>query len=301
MNRFLKVSDEVQAALANNTPVVALESTIISHGMPYPTNVVMALEVERIIRENGAVPATIAILDGQICVGLSETEITRLATEESVVKTSIRDLPGVLAKRVTGATTVATTTYAAYMAGIKFFATGGLGGVHRGLEETFDISADLPALAAYPVCVISAGVKSILDIPKTLEYFETSGVPVYGFRTNQYPGFYVSDSGCEVTKIEMDELVKLLKVKEELDLKQAVHVAVPIPKESQLDPSLIQVIIEEALSAAKEKGIYGKDVTPFLLSMIKEKTGGESLKANIALMKNNARTAALIAKAYCTQ
>lgn len=298
MNAFLKINDEVSAALAANKPVVALESTIISHGMPYPDNVSMALEVEELIREQGAVPATIAIMDGKICIGLTREEIERLGTDKNVFKASYRDFPKVLALGMVGATTVAATAYAAELAGIRFFATGGLGGVHRGVNETYDISADLPTLAELNICIVSAGVKSILDIPKTLEYLETSNVAVYGYETDRYPGFYVRDSGNAVEKIEKDELVKLLRAKEQLGLKGSVSVNVPIPAEAELDPVLVENTIAKALEEADGLGISGKAVTPFLLSRIKETTKGQSLKSNIKLMKNNAKTAAQIAVAF---
>ncbi|MFB6367192.1 pseudouridine-5'-phosphate glycosidase [Paenibacillus elgii] len=295
---FLKINEEVRTALAENKPIVALESTIISHGMPYPSNVNMALEVEQLIRENGAVPATIAILDGKMCIGLSKEEIERLGTDKNVFKASFRDLPKVISGKLVGATTVATTAYAAELAGIKFFATGGLGGVHRGVNETFDISADLTTMANLNTCIVSAGVKSILDIQKTIEYLETIGVAVYGFETDRYPGFYVRDSGYSVEKIEMQQLIDLLKVKEQLNVKGAVSVCVPIPEEAELDPALVENTISAALEEAERSGINGKEVTPFLLSKIKESSGGKSLASNIALMKNNAKTAAKIASAY---
>lgn len=295
---LLRINEEVKAALDESKPIVALESTIISHGMPYPDNVSMALEVEELIRKEGAVPATIAVMDGNICIGLSEEEIRRLGNSEDAIKTSIRDLPRVLAEKKVGATTVAATAYCADLAGIRFFATGGLGGVHRGAEETYDISADLSTLANCNICIVSAGVKSILDIPKTLEYMETLGIPVYGYETDRYPGFYVRDSGQPVEQISKDELVGLLKTKEELGLTRSVVVGVPVPEESELDPNLIEKTISDALLEANRSGISGKDVTPFLLSKVKDKTGGESLKTNIALMKNNAKTAADIAVAY---
>ncbi len=298
MNEFLKINEEVSAALAAGKPVVALESTIISHGMPYPDNVSMALDVEQLIRENGAVPATIAILDGKIHIGLNKEEIERLGTDKNVFKASFRDFPKVLALNMMGATTVAATAYAAELAGIKFFATGGLGGVHRGVNETYDISADLTTMASLNICIVSAGVKSILDIPKTLEYLETIGVAVYGYETDRYPGFYVRDSGNPVEKIGKDELVKLLKVKEKLGLKGCVSVNVPIPEEAELDPQLVESTISKALEEAEGLGISGKAVTPFLLSRIKESTKGQSLQSNIKLMKNNAKTAAQIAAAY---
>ncbi|KGX87421.1 pseudouridine-5'-phosphate glycosidase [Pontibacillus marinus] len=296
--KLLRLSDEIQEAIIGKKPIVALESTIISHGMPYPENVEMAHSVEEIIREEGAVPATIAVLDGYIKVGLSHEEIERLSKEEHVVKTSIRDLPGVLTKHQTGATTVATTSYAAKQAGIRFFATGGLGGVHRGVAEHLDISNDLVTLAQSNMCVFSAGVKSILDVPKTLEMLETLGVPVYGYETTEYPGFYTRESGINVESITQAEIAELMKTKDHLVLNQSVHIAVPAPEQYALSKSHIQKIINESLTEADEQGITGKQITPFLLSSIKEKTDGDSLKANIELVKNNARIAAQTAVKY---
>lgn len=296
--KILKLSDEVQNAIINKKPIVALESTIISHGMPYPDNIEMALEVEKIIRDAGAIPATIALMDGQIKIGLNKEEIERLATDKEVVKTSIRDLAGVLAKQQTGATTVATTAYAAHHAGIRFFATGGLGGVHRNVAEHLDISADLVALAKCNICIVSAGIKSILDIPKTLEFLETLGIPVYGYETDRYPGFYFRDTGLPVEKTTSTELANIMRMKDELALEQAIHLAVPVPEEDAMDQSFIQGIIDQALTEADQQQITGKDITPFLLANIKEKTKGDSLKANISLVKNNARVAAEIAVKY---
>lgn len=296
--KILYFSEEVRDAIINKQPIVALESTIISQGMPYPKNEEIALAVEDIIRAEGAVPATIAIMDGHIKIGLNKEEIKRLATEANVVKTSIRDLPGVIAKHQTGATTVATTSYAASQAGIRFFATGGLGGVHRGIAEHMDISADMMALAQSNICVISAGIKSILDVPKTLELLETLGVPVYGYETDRYPGFYTRDSGIQVESINHQELASLMKIKDHLILDQAIHLAVPIPEQDALDPTVIQSIIDHALKEAEKQQITGKEITPFLLSHIKEQTEGDSLKANISLVKNNARVAAKVAVSY---
>lgn len=299
MNEWLKIDDEIAEALASGKPVVALESTIISHGMPHPDNVATALEVERLVRETGAYPATIAILEGKIRVGLTREQIERLGSGEKVYKATIRDLPKLLALNMTGSTTVAATAYAAQLAGIKFFATGGLGGVHRGASETFDISADLTALANLNVCIFSSGAKSILDIPKTLELLETLGVAFYGYETDRYPGFYVRDSGNPVERIGKEELVKLLRVKEQLGLGGCVSVNVPVPAEDELDPRIVESTIARALEEAGEQGISGKAVTPFLLARIKESTQGRSLQANIALIKNNAVTAAQVAVAYC--
>jgi len=296
---YVKISDEVQVALNEGKPVVALESTIISHGFPYPQNVELAFKVEEVIREQGAVPATIAILDGKICVGLSKDEINLLGKSPEAYKASIHDIPMILSNKGIGATTVAATIYGAHLAGIRFFATGGLGGVHYGVTESNDISADLPTLAKYKVCVVSAGVKSILDIPKTVEYLETLGVPCYGYETDKYPSFYTRDAGIPVEKINKESLVMLLKTQDQMDLNYGVSVVVPIPEEDELDSEMINNTIEEALQEANEKNITGKKVTPFLLAKIKEKTKGVSVNANFALMINNAKTAAIIAKEYC--
>lgn len=295
---LLTFSEEVRDSLINKQPIVALESTIISHGMPYPENEKVAHESEQLIRDEGAVPATIAIMNGQIKVGLTKEEIHQLSTEENIIKTSIHDLPGVLAKKQTGATTVATTAYAAHQAGVRFFATGGIGGVHRGFSEHMDVSADLIALSKANVCIVSAGAKSILDIPKTLEYLETQGVPVYGYETNYYPGFYFRETDNKVESITKDELAALMHMKDQLDFNQAVHVAVPVPEKDAMDKETIEDIIAQALKDAEEQHISGKEITPFLLSTIKDKTQGKSLKTNIALMKNNAKTAAQLAVSY---
>jgi pseudouridine-5'-phosphate glycosidase len=294
----MEINEEVKTALNEGKPVVSLESTIITHGMPYPENVTTALEVEEIVREQGAVPATIAIMDGRIKIGLTEDEIRSLGSSEDVYKTSIRDLPRVLSAGAAGGTTVAATAYAASDAGIRFFATGGIGGVHRGAAETYDVSADLNALAKCDICVVSAGVKSILDVPKTLEYLETLGVPVYGYETERFPGFYVRETESFVESVTKEELVRLLDTKKTLGLKHAVLVGVPVPEGSDLKSDFIDDTISEALSLANRSGITGKDVTPFLLSKIEEKTGGKSLETNIALIKNNAKTAAAVAAGY---
>lgn len=298
MHEYLEIQEEIAEALKSGKPVVALESTIISHGMPHPENVAMALEVERLVRENGAIPATIAILDGKIRIGLNRSQIERLGSGRNIYKATVRDIPKLLALNIPGATTVAATAYAAQLAGIQFFATGGLGGVHRGVNETFDISADLAAMASLNVCIFSAGVKSILDIPKTLELMETLGIAVYGYETDRFPGFYVRDTGCPVEKIGKEELVKLLRVKEKLGLGGCVSVNVPVPEQDELDPQLVESTIARALQEADDQGISGKAVTPFLLARIKESTGGQSLRANISLVRNNAITAARVAAAY---
>lgn len=300
MKQYLDIAPEVAQALAEGTPVVALESTIISHGMPYPQNVEMAQTVESIIREEGAVPATIAIMDGKYKIGLSAEDLERLATEKDVAKVSRRDLALILAQKKIGATTVATTMIGAHLAGIPYFVTGGIGGVHRGYEETMDVSADLEELAQTPVTVICAGAKSILDLPRTLEYLETKGVPVLGYRTDVLPAFYTSKSPYKLnSRVEsVEEIAQMDKVSHELGLSAGSLVVNPIPAEHELDADYIDEIIAQAIVEAEKAGITGKDMTPFLLGKIVELTGGESLKANIQLVYNNAKVGARIAKAY---
>ena len=297
---LVKVSEEVQNALKNNIPVVALESTIISHGMPYPQNVETALNVEKIIRENGCVPATIGIIDGVGIVGMSEEEIELFGKRKGILKASRRDLPIIMSKKLWGATTVATTMIFASMAGIEVFVTGGIGGVHKEGQYTFDISADLQELAKTNVTVVCAGAKAILDLPLTLEYLETFGVPVLGYKSNHLGAFYSTDSGLNVD-YQMDsaeEIAQAIKIKRELNLQGGILVSNPIPKEYEIPNDEINVYIEEALKDAKKQGIKGKDTTPFLLAHIKEHTKGRSLESNIKLVYNNARVGALISKAY---
>ena len=297
---LVKVSEEVQNALKNNIPVVALESTIISHGMPYPQNVETALNVEKIIRENGCVPATIGIIDGVGIVGMSEEEIELFGKRKGILKASRRDLPIIMSKKLWGATTVATTMIFASMAGIEVFVTGGIGGVHKEGQFTFDISADLQELAKTNVTVVCAGAKAILDLPLTLEYLETFGVPVLGYKSNHLGAFYSTDSGLNVD-YQMDsaeEIAQAIKIKRELNLQGGILVSNPIPKEYEIPNDEINVYIEEALKDAKKQGIKGKDTTPFLLAHIKEHTKGRSLESNIKLVYNNARVGALISKAY---
>ncbi|GAA0092517.1 pseudouridine-5'-phosphate glycosidase [Paraclostridium bifermentans] len=298
LEKYLNVHPEVKKALAEGLPVVALESTIISHGMPYPKNIEMAKTVSKIIRENGAIPATIAIIDGVLKVGLTTEEIEFLGTSKDVVKASRRDLPFIISKKLNGATTVATTMILANLAGVKVFATGGIGGVHRGAQETFDISADLQELANTNVAVICAGAKSILDIGLTLEYLETNGVPVVGFETEEFPAFYTRKSGFGVDyKVESSlEVASALKAKWDLNLKGGMVIGNPIPKEFEMDYDTINNAIESALEEAEEKNITGKKVTPFLLDRVKTITEGKSLDANIELVYNNAKVAAQIAK-----
>ena len=296
--KYLEISEEVKTALAQGKPVVALESTIISHGMPYPKNVETALRVEKIVRENGAVPATIAIIKGKLKAGLSEEEITYLGKKGlDVTKASRRDLPILAARKEDGATTVAATMIIAALAGISVFATGGVGGVHRGAETTMDISADLEELAETPVVVVCAGCKSILDLGLTLEYLETKGVVVIGYQTNELPAFYTRNSGLSVD-YRMDtprEIAEAFKTKEDLSLKGGMLVTNPIPEEFSMDASFINAKIDEAIKEAAALGIKGKETTPFLLDKIQQITGGESLASNIQLVYNNAALAAHIA------
>lgn len=297
LEKYLDINPEVKRALEEGKAVVALESTIISHGMPYPQNVDMALKVEDIIRNKGAVPATIAILNGKLKVGLTKEEVEYLGKAKGVVKTSRRDIPFIISESMDGATTVASTMIIAALAGIKIFATGGIGGVHRGAQETFDISADLQELAHTNVAVVCAGAKSILDIGLTLEYLETQGVPVVGFKTEELPAFYTRKSGFKVDyKVDSEEeLAKALKAKWDLGLNGGLVVGNPIPKKYQMDYDTITEAIETAVSEANKNGIKGKETTPFLLSKVKELTGGDSLEANIQLVYNNAEVAANLA------
>ena len=298
MNKYLEVSPEVREALAAGKPVVALESTIISHGMPYPQNVETALNVERIIRENGAVPATIAIIGGKLKAGLSGDEIEYLGKKGTqVIKASRRDLPVLVARGDDGATTVATTMIIAAMAGIRVFATGGIGGVHRGAEVTMDISADLEELAQTPVLVVCAGAKSILDLGLTLEYLETKGVPVIGYGTDELPAFYTRQSGFGVDyRLDTpDEVAAAFRAKLDMGLKGGMLVTNPIPEAYSMDPAVINRAIDEAVAEANALGIKGKQTTPFLLAKIKDITGGDSLASNIRLVYNNAALAAQVA------
>ena len=302
MNAYLSISPEVQEALKAGKPVVALESTIISHGMPYPQNVETALKVEQTIRENGAVPATIAIIGGQLKAGCTPEEIEYLGRKgQAVIKASRRDLPVLIARKADGATTVTTTMIIASMAGIRVFATGGIGGVHRGAQQTFDISADLEELAQTPVLVVCAGAKSILDLGLTLEYLETKGVPVIGYGTEELPAFYTRHSGFRVDyRIDTpEELAAAFKAKMDCGLKGGMLVTNPIPEEFSMPKEVIDKAIDQALREMDEAGIHGKQCTPFLLAKVKDITGGESLTSNIQLVLNNARLAAKTAKALC--
>ena len=302
LNKYLDVAPEVQKALDEGRPVVALESTIISHGMPYPQNVETALNVEKIIRDNGAVPATIAVIKGRLKAGLSPEEIDYLGkTGTAVAKASRRDLPVLVAQGRDGATTVTTTMIIAHMAGIQVFATGGIGGVHRGAQQTFDISADLEELAHTPVMVVCAGAKSILDLGLTLEYLETHGVPVIGYGTEELPAFYTRKSGFRVDyRIDTPaDLAKAFFVKQDMGLGGGMLVTNPIPEEFSMNHEIINKAIDEAVEEANKLGIHGKETTPFLLAKIKDLTGGDSLASNIQLVYNNARLAAKTAGELC--
>ena len=301
MNPYLNLSEEVATAVAEGHPVVALESTIISHGMPYPENVETALRVEQTVREAGAVPATIAILDGKMCAGLGEEQIERIGKAGvTVTKASRRDIPLLIQQHKMGATTVAATMIVAAAANIPIFATGGIGGVHRGAEQTFDISADLQELARTNVAVVSAGAKSILDLPLTLEYLETQGVPVIGYQTEEFPAFYTRTSGLAVDA-RLDTplaIAEMLHTKWQLGLDGGAIIANPVPESHSMDTEYLQRVIDQAIVLAAAEDVKGKALTPFLLSKIKALTEGQSLVSNIELVMNNARLAGAIAVAY---
>lgn len=300
MHSFLEIDPEVKQALEKGKPVVALESTIISHGMPFPQNLETAIEVERIVRDNGAVPATIAIFDGKCHAGLNKEQLEHFASAKDVWKVSLRDIPYVIIKKLYGATTVAATMRIAAMAGIKIFVTGGIGGVHRNASETMDISADLTEMEQTPVAVVSAGIKSILDIGLTLEYLETKGIPVITFGQVEFPSFYSSKSGFNspLRSDNVEEIAAMINTKWQLGLNGAVLIANPVPAMQEMPSNEIEAHIQQALRVAKENNISGKDVTPFLLKYIADRTRGESLEANIALIKNNAMLGAELAVAY---
>ena len=295
---LMSISEEVKKAIENGQPVVALESTIISHGMPYPQNVETAMKVESIIREGGAIPATIGIIDGVGVIGMNPEEIEEFGSRKGIAKVSRRDLPVILAQKMWGATTVATTMIFAAKAGIEVFVTGGIGGVHRGAAESFDISADLQELANTNVTVICAGAKAILDLPLTLEYLETFGVPVLGYQTEDLAAFYSTSSGLklDVAINTPEEIAAIIQAKREFGLDGGLVISNPIPNEYALENSYIDVYIEKALSDMEQQGVRGKDSTPFLLAAIKEATEGKSLVANIELVYNNARLGAKVAK-----
>ena len=298
--KYLSVAPEIQEALDAGKPVVALESTILTHGLPYPENLDFARKVEEIVRAEGAIPATTAIIDGKMCVGLTDEQLELMCTDPTIGKVSRRDVATYIATGLPGATTVASTMMLANFAGIKIFATGGIGGVHRGAETTMDISADLEELAETPVAVVGAGCKSLLDIALTLEYLETVGVPVIGVDTDDFPAFYCRKSGHGVDYNAKDEatIAKILKAKWELGLRGGALIANPIPAEYELDFDEMEAVITKALEAAKAEGIKGKATTPFLLKHIKEYTGGTALASNLQLAYNNARVAAKIAADY---
>ncbi len=300
MNKYLSIAPEIQEALAAGKPVVALESTILSHGMPYPENLEFSHRVEEIVREEGAIPATTAIIGGKLCIGLTSDQLELMCKAENVGKVSRRDVATYVATGMAGATTVATTMMLAELAGIRFFATGGIGGVHRGAETTMDISADLQELANTQVAVICAGAKSLLDIGLTLEYLETMGVPVIGLQTDDFPAFYCRKSGFGVDFNAPDEatVAKIMKTKWELGLKGGSVIANPIPEEYELDFDEMNAVIERAIESAKKDGIRGKDTTPYLLAHIKDYTEGVSLASNLQLAYHNARRAAKIAVEY---
>lgn len=294
----IRIADRVRDAVAAGRPVLALESTILTHGLPRPRNLEVGLETEALVRDAGVEPATIGVVDGVPTVGLAESEIERLCASDTVVKASTRDLPVARARRLDAGTTVAATAWLAHRAGIRVFSTGGLGGVHRGASDTFDESADLPSLAVTPVTVVSAGVKSILDIGATLERLETLGITVVGYRTDRYPGFYVADSGFPVpARVESAaEAAGVARSRDDLGLASAVLVANPIPEAEQLDPVVHDRVLAEALSAADAAGVAGHDTTPFLLDFVQRATGGRSLEVNLAVYRGNARLGAEIAR-----
>jgi pseudouridine-5'-phosphate glycosidase len=296
--RFFDFEDKVKEALEGGRAVVGLESTLISHGLPYPENLKVAGEMEDIVRGYGVVPATIAVIGGKIKVGLTADELEFMATSKDIVKASRRDLAAIVAKGLNGATTVAATMLVAERAGIKVFATGGIGGVHRGAEKTFDISADLQELARTPVAVVCSGAKAILDLPLTKEYLETMGVPVIGFGCEELPAFYCRESGLKVDYVVDDEVeaAKIIRAMQDLGLGGGMIIANPIPEEYALSMEYMNEVIEEAVREAEKEGIRGKSLTPYLLNKIKELSGGRSLKANIELVKNNARVGAKIAR-----
>lgn len=298
-NPFVEIKPEVKAALEAGKAVVALESTIISHGMPYPQNIQMAQKVESIVRAAGALPATIAIMDGKIKVGLTDEELEVFASSSGVAKVSMRDFPGIIARKQLGATTVATTMYAAHLAGIKVFVTGGIGGVHRGYEETMDVSADLEELAQTDVVVICAGAKAILDLPRTMEYLETKGVPVIGYKTDVLPAFFTAKSDIQLVERadSPEEIAKIILAKAQLEMRGGMLVVNPIPEEYSLDHEFIDGVIEGAVQAAQQQGVSGKNITPFLLSEITKRTEGKSLEANLHLVYNNALVGGQIAAA----
>ncbi|MBL0846644.1 pseudouridine-5'-phosphate glycosidase [Mammaliicoccus fleurettii] len=300
MKNYIQFSKEVEKAKQEDKAIVALESTIISHGMPYPQNVEMAKKVEQIVRDNGGVPATIAIINGEIKIGLNDEELELLASAEDVAKVSRRDIAEILATKKIGATTVASTMICAQLADIKFFVTGGIGGVHKGAEHTMDISADLDELSKTKVAVICAGAKSILDLDKTLEYLETKGVPVVGYQTDELPAFFTRESGLKLnTRIDdVKTIAQLAEVQWDLGLDSGIVIANPVPEEDQLDSIFINGIIDKAVAKAEKEGVHGKDSTPFLLGEIVKQSDGKSLETNIKLVEHNAKIGTQIAVEY---
>ena len=298
---MLDLSSEVRHALATNQPVVALESTLIAHGFPYPENYSLALELETLLRDQGVVPATIAVLNGRLKVGLTKEEIHYIAEEGTIRKASLRDLPVMVALGLDVGTTVATTMQVAHWAGIKVFVTGGIGGVHRHGEDPFDISADLHALTNYNVMVVCAGAKSVLDLPKTLEVLESQGTPVLGYQTDRFPAFYIRDSGLKVDYRldDVSQIVQAFRMKEQLEIPGGLVVATPIPVEAELDEVQFDAWLQAILTEVEEKGVTGKDVTPYILSRLHETSSGVTVQANIALIKNNLKLGVELAKAYC--
>ena len=295
----MNINTEVANALKNNQPVVALESTIIAHGLPKPDNFRVAQEIEQVVRNAGAIPATIAVIDGEICVGLNSEQLSHIANDENILKLGIRDIAHCVSRKTSGATTVASTAWIANQCGISTFATGGLGGVHKGAIETFDESGDLTALAQIPIVVVSSGIKSILDVAATLERLETWHVPVYGWKTLDFPGFWISDSGFDINEkvTSVTEIADIYEFRKVNNFKESILIAQPINKEDEFDPKLEKSILDKGLRLAKEKSITGKAVTPFLLALMHQESHGQSLKANVALVKNNALLAAQIAVA----
>lgn len=291
----MKFSEEVAAALENKMPIVALESTVIAHGLPFPKNLETARKLEKIVRENGAIPGTIAVFDGEFCVGLNDEQIERLATDKNIRKISRRDLPVAVAKKMNCATTVATTAFIAHAAGIEVFATGGIGGVHRGFSS--DVSADLPELAQTPITVVCSGAKIVLDLPATREWLETNGITVLGWQCDELPAFYSRKSGLEIDeKVETaEEAAEIIRVRDDLKLKNSILLTVPVPEEFEIESRELETILSDALELAEKQKISGKEITPFLLAQMSEKSAGKTLRANIALLEHNARIAADIA------
>lgn len=291
----LKFSEEVADALSEKKAVVALESTVIAHGLPFPQNIETALSLETEVRAGGAIPATIAVFDGEFHVGIGTDEIERLATEKNIRKISRRDLPIAVARRLNCATTVATTAFIAHAAGIRVFATGGIGGVHRGFD--WDVSADLPELAATPITVVCSGAKIVLDLAATREWLETHGVPVLGWQCSELPAFYSSKSGLPIDeRVETaEEVAAIVKARDELELKNAILLTIPVPAEYEIEIETLEEILAEALGLALQKGVSGKETTPFLLAQMSERSAGKTLQANIALLENNARIATKVA------